>query len=446
MTGWESFSVEADIGLPEGWPHFASNQERGRNHRTFLSWAPFTNCPFLPGRSLRKPRGRGLQGCVRKGATGCASSRNPDERTKQYMTRTKRPKWYLLAMAILAVTTVVGCELLGRESTPPTVISTVPVNGATSVDINDNITAAFSESMDPATMTSAHFTVAAGATPVAGTVTYDLPKKSAVFAPAANLSGGTTYTVTVTTGVEDVAGNAMAANKAWTFTTGAAGAGPAPVRLGAAGNYVILAKTGISTVPASDITGDIGLSPAAESYLTGFSQTKATGYSTSPQVTGFLYAADMTAPTPLTMTTAITDMVDAYADAAGRTTPAQTDLGAGDIGGLSISPGLYRWGTSVSIPTNVTFSGGSNDVWILQISGNLTIDEDRSVILSGGARAKNIFWQVAETATLGIDSHFEGIILCQADIILLTGASINGRALAQTDVALDHATVTKPNP
>lgn len=222
--------------------------------------------------------------------------------------------------------------------------------------------------------------------------------------------------------------------------------GPSPVLLGTAGNYVILAKTGVSTVPASAITGDVGVSPAAATYLTGFSLTMVgTTSATSTQVTGNLYAADMTAPTSTSLTTAISDMGTAYTDAAGRPTPDFLNLGAGEIGGQTLVPGLYKWTTGVSISSNVTISGGANDVWIFQIPGNLALSPARNVFLSGGAQAKNIFWQVAGTANVGTTAHFEGIILSQTSITLGTGSSMNGRALAQSAVILAASTVTKPD-
>ena len=222
--------------------------------------------------------------------------------------------------------------------------------------------------------------------------------------------------------------------------------GPAPVLLGAAGNYVILAESGVSTVPASAIVGDVGVSPAAATFLTGFSLTKVgTTSATSTQVTGTLYAADMTAPTSSNLTTAITDMGTAYTDAAGRPTPDHLNLGAGEIGGLTLLPGLYNWTTGVTVSSDVTLTGGPNDVWILQVPGTLTVSPAQHVFLSGGALAKNVFWQVAGGANIGTTAHFEGIILSQTSITLGTGASMTGRALAQTAVILDRNAVTKPN-
>jgi hypothetical protein len=275
-------------------------------------------------------------------------------------------------------------------------------------------------------------------------VTYDAPNKKAIFAPSANLLNSTAYTATLTTGVKNAEGTGLESAKVWTFNTAAAGNGPAPVNLRTAANYVILAKSAISTVPDSVITGDVGLSPAAESYMTGFSQTDATGYATSFQVAGFLYAADMAPPTSSNLTTAVEDMMTAYTDAAGRSTPDFQNIGAGEIGSLSLVPGLYKWNSSVTIGSNVTINGGANDVWIFQVSGDLTLASNFDVILSGGAQAKNIFWQVSGETVMGTDSHFEGIVLCETNITMNTGSSINGKLLAQTQIAIDQATVTNP--
>lgn len=242
-----------------------------------------------------------------------------------------------------------------------------------------------------------------------------------------------------------IAGFALAALLTHHTATGA----EAPVALGTAGNYVILAKSGISTVPPSAVTGDLGVSPIGSTAITGFSLLlDGSGqFSTSSQVTGRVYAPDYGSPTPANLTTAVGDMQTAYTDAAGRTLPDYTELGSGNIGGMTLAPGLYKWGTGVTIPTDVSLSGGPNAVWIFQIAGNLTIAGAKAVILSGGAEARNIFWQVAGGAgvDLGTTSHFEGIILSQAAINLQTGASINGRLLAQTAVTLDSNVVTAPS-
>jgi hypothetical protein len=216
------------------------------------------------------------------------------------------------------------------------------------------------------------------------------------------------------------------------------GHGPAPVSLGSAGNYVILAKSAISNVPTSAITGNIGLSPAAASFITGFSLTLPAGgaFSTSPQVTGNVYASDYAVPTPTNLTTAVADMQTAYVDAAGRTTPDHTELAAGNIGGLTLPAGLYKWSNTVTIPTDVSLNGGANDVWIFQIAGGITQSSAAKVLLVGGAQAKNVFWQVFGVVDIGTTAHMAGEVLSQTSITLHTGASANGRLLAQTAVTL----------
>jgi hypothetical protein len=225
---------------------------------------------------------------------------------------------------------------------------------------------------------------------------------------------------------------------------GGAGRGT-PVALGVAGTFAILAKSAISTVPTSAITGDVGVSPAAATFLTGFSLiADATNvFSTSPQVTGKAYAADYAVPTPANLTQAVGDMQLAFSDAAGRA-PDVTELGAGNIGGMTVVPGVYKWGTGLLIPNDVTLAGGATDVWIFQIAQDLTVSSAARIVLSGGARAKNVFWQVAGLVDLGTTAHVEGIILTQTSVTLRTGASINGRLLAQTAVDIDSSTVVAP--
>jgi hypothetical protein len=224
----------------------------------------------------------------------------------------------------------------------------------------------------------------------------------------------------------------------------ASGAGPAPVVLGASGTYAILAESAVSDVPKSVITGDVGLSPAAASYITGFTLTKAGTKWTAPEVVGSLFAADNDPPTPINLTTAVAAMHAAYTDAAGRPTPGVLNLGGGAIGGQTLAPGLYKWTSTVTIPSDVTIAGAATDVWIFQIDGDLSMSAAKKVTLSGGALAKNIVWQVAGAVDLGATSHAEGIVLSKTAITLETGASINGRLFAQTAVHVAGATVTAP--
>ena len=216
----------------------------------------------------------------------------------------------------------------------------------------------------------------------------------------------------------------------------------APVNLGSAANFTILAKTGISTTGPTSIIGDIGLSPAAASFITGFglSMDSTTQFSTSSLVTGKVYASDYSPPTPAKMTAAIGDMQTAYTNAAG-VAPTVTGLGGGSLIGQTLAPGVYQWSSNVTIPTNLVLSGDSNGVWIFQISGTLDISAAMQVVLSGGAQTQNIFWQVAGQTTLGTTSVFYGNILDQTAIVLNTGATLNGRALAQSAVTLDGNSV-----
>ncbi len=335
----------------------------------------------------------------------------------------------------------------GGSPTTPTVVSSTPLDAATGVALDGNASARFSESMDPATLTASTFTLTSGAaaTPVQGTVTY--ANSTALFLPDAQLEGNASYTATITTGARSALGVAMAASYVWSFTTGMSTPVRLPVNLGAAGSFVILAKSGISTVPDSAVVGDVGVSPAAATYITGFSLiADATNvFSTSTQIVGKVYAADYAPPTPSNLTTAVGDMELAFTEAAGRA-PGVTELGAGNVGGMTLAPGVYKWGTGVLIPTDVTLAGSATDVWIFQIAQDLTLSSAANVFLAGGALPKNVFWQVSGMVVLGTTAHLEGVVLSQTAITLATGASVNGRLLAQTAVTLDGSVVVAPAP
>ena len=234
---------------------------------------------------------------------------------------------------------------------------------------------------------------------------------------------------------------------------GGGGGNSGPVNLGTAANYAIFANTGIDSATSSGvvITGDIGLGQGVTSTaFTGFAMNLGAGAafatSTDGQVSGKFYAFDYAPPTPTEVTTASTDMGLAYTDAAGRTatSAATTNVGGGTLTDLTLAPGVYEWGTAVYIPTDLTLSGSSTDVWIFKVAKALTMAGAKNVVLSGGALPKNIFWQVAEGVTIGAGTHFEGIILSMTTINFGAGASINGRLLAQTAVNLNATTVTQP--
>ena len=215
------------------------------------------------------------------------------------------------------------------------------------------------------------------------------------------------------------------------------------VYLGSAGYFSILAETGISTTGSTHVVGNMGVSPITSTAITGFNLAQTTPtWSSSPLVTRAVYAADYAAPTPANLTLAISAMQNAYANAAGRISPNYTNLGTGNIGGQTLKAGLYKWTTGVTIPANVTISGGPNAIWIFQVAGTLNVSSGQKVLLAGGAQDKNIFWVVAGVTTLGTTSVLRGTVLDKTGIIMKTGASLYGRALAQTAVTLDATLVT----
>jgi hypothetical protein len=217
--------------------------------------------------------------------------------------------------------------------------------------------------------------------------------------------------------------------------------GPHAVDLGRAGSFSILSKSGITDVYRSAIVGDVGTSPITGAAL----------LLTCEEVKGTIFTVDAAGPYPCAkskasyLTKSVGDMEAAYVNAAGRSSPDFIELGAGEIGGLTLEPGLYKWSSGVTISTDVTFSGGPNDVWILQIAGTMNEAVSTKVTLAGGALARNIFWQVAEATTIGSYAHFEGVILSKTMIAVNTGASVNGRLLAQTAVTLQMNTITEPS-
>jgi len=234
------------------------------------------------------------------------------------------------------------------------------------------------------------------------------------------------------------------------------------VDLGTAENYTILTKAGITNVEPSVITGDIAVSPITGAAMTGFALTATLGgtAATSSQVSGLAYGANYIAPTPAVLTAAVLDMQAAYTNAAARTTTS-LNLGAGLIGGLTLTPGVYTFGSNVVISDDLTFEGtqedntstnyyecdapdtevGGDDVFIIQISGYLTLASAKKIILTKGAQAKNIFWKVTGYIAVGTTAEMKGILLCATKVDMLTGSSLEGRILAQTACNLQMATI-----
>lgn len=298
------------------------------------------------------------------------------------------------------------------DNTAPTVISTDPADLATNVLLNKIVTAKFSESMDPATINSATFTLKQGATTIPGAISYS--GITASYDPTSSLSSGTTYTATIKIGAEDLAGNSIVSDYVWSFTTGTA-SGQATVDLATAGNFAILAGAGITNTGLTIINGDAGTSPTGT--VNGFPPGI---------VNGSINAADPIAAQ------AKLDLTAAYNDAQGRATGAISL--PGDLSGLTLAPGLYTNSSSVMLSAgNVTLDamGDANAIFILQMGSTLTTSPGTGFILAGGAQAKNIFWSVGTSATLGTNSTFYGNILADQSISMNTGAILNGRALTR---------------
>ena len=353
-----------------------------------------------------------------------------------------------ILLALLAVASI-SCNSNNKNpvgpggTLGPTVTSTTPVDGATNVQTGVAVTATFSALMEPATLNASSFFLSVGGVRLPGAVTYSLSRATLV--PAQPLAAGTLVTAVVTTAARDLTGKPLRLLTTWSFNTAASGSGQQlPVNLGSSSGFAILAKTGVSTVGTTAIVGDVGLSPTAASGLSGFAlSAPPTSFTTSALVTGKVFAADYDPPTPANLTQAVLDMQTAYDDAAGRTLPDHTELAAGTLSGLTLAPGLYKWGTGVNIPTSITLSGTSTDVWIFQIAQNLTVGNGVQIVLAGGALPRNIFWQVAGQTSLGTTSNMKGTILCRTLIAMNTGSTLLGRALAQSAVTMDATRLTR---
>ncbi|AIE83809.1 antifreeze protein [Fimbriimonas ginsengisoli Gsoil 348] len=308
------------------------------------------------------------------------------------------------------------------DTTPPTVVSTKPANLATNVFLNQTINATFSEAMQATTLNTATFKVDG----VLGSVTYDTANHIASFNPTGDLAPNTTYTARIETGAKDSAGNGLALEKTWTFTTGIQRS-QTQINLGAATTYAVLAGSTVTNAGPTIINGDLGVSPGTA--VTGFPPGK---------VNGAMHKGDAAAAQ------AKTDLLVGQLDAAGRLGGAALP---GDLSGLTFTPGLYKNATSTMLSAGaVTLDaqGDPNAVFIFQMGSTLTTSPGTQVVLAGGAKASNIYWSVGTSATLGVNSIFKGIILAEASITVNTGAVLDGTLLTKIGaVTLAANTVTR---
>ena len=325
----------------------------------------------------------------------------------------------------------------------PTVTSTVPADTATGVGINQAINATFSTAMDPATITTGTFTLAGPGTTsfVTGTVTYNAASNIATFTPAANLAASALFTATVTTGARDLAGNPLAANKVWTFTTGTATVGQAPVNLRSLSTFAAVAGAGLTNSNSggqTTLNRDVGLSPTATCLGDGSPCS-----ALDPKINGTLYAND---PAGIAAK-AKADLVSAYNDAAGRP-PGTVE---NDLSGMKLPPGVYTSGSTMSIAVSGVLTldaqGDANAVWIFQVGSSLTVNNSAQVLLINGAKAANVFWAVAASSTIGSNASFKGSVLAVVSNSVGTLSVVEGRLLCETgQITLLSNTVTVPAP
>ncbi|MDP2238309.1 MAG: ice-binding family protein, partial [Bacteroidales bacterium] len=308
----------------------------------------------------------------------------------------------------------------------PTVISTDPENLETGVQLNKIITADFSEMMNPMTINNASFTLKIGTTTVAGQVSYSGVRAS--FAPTSNLLSGTTYIATITTAAQNLAGVSLENNFEWTFSTSNPAGAPF-VELNSVARFGIIAGVGISNNAGFSVINDqdVGISPGVRSSITGFPPAIV--------VNGAIYASDDIAPPGVAamLIQAKLDLTEAYLFAEGATVPAPATV-SGDQGGLTLYPGIYKSTSTLLIQSGdltLDAQGDENAVWIFQVASGFTTvgGAGGNVILSGGAQAKNVFWQTGTSATIGDNTSFKGNILALTSITMNSGAVAQGRML-----------------
>jgi len=360
-------------------------------------------------------------------------------------------KTWIPAFLLAAVMAIVmaGCgdsDKAGGATSPlagPQVISTFPAGAATGVCQAVLVTATFSKAMNPATINTGTFTLAAGSTAVTGTVSLNSTDTIATFTPSTPLALNTAYTATITTGAQDQFGNGLvnssgaAANFTWMFTTNATPC-PGPFGLPGCGTG-ILAGSAVTNTGPSNVTGDVDV----------WSGTSITGFPPAGPgtLTGQQHSADAVAKA------AQDQLTLAYNAAAGAPGAVAIPAGIGGPGTAPFPPGVYKATSALLITGDITLDGSTNPngTWIFQVGSALTTAAGAPgvpgsrVLLTGGAVPKNVFWQLGSSGTIGTYALFQGTIMAQASITLNTGATLNGRALARTGaVSLDSNPVNVP--
>jgi len=353
---------------------------------------------------------------------------------------------------------------------PPELVSTVPLNAATNVPLNQAVSATFSEAMNPLTITTGTFQVTGpGGTAIVGIVSYDAVNFIATLTPSLPLIANTTYTATITDGATNLGGTALGSSGApnpWTFTTGTTVVippvvlGPVIVLYGGFGGDSGMTNQGILTV----VNADIGTT-AASTLITGFYDESVAAvagvypcsYTVTPLnkglVNGTINTAappptvgcpnEGTAPTMAIATEALLEAQTAYT--ALKNLPPGNILSTNELGNRTLAPGTYTSASFYDIttgPLTLDAQGDPNATWVFQMGTYLTVgspSSTESIVLAGGAQAKNVYWQVGSAATINGagGGTMVGTILSQAGISVSTAgngmiSTVDGRLLALT--------------
>ncbi|HLP94870.1 MAG TPA: ice-binding family protein [Saprospiraceae bacterium] len=347
----------------------------------------------------------------------------------------------LAALLIVSVVWMAGCQKDNFQDvvgTCPVVLSTNPENGATNVPYNQIISATFNQRMNPETITPVSFTVR-GASNISGALSFN--GNTVSFTPLELLLPNTTYTARITTQAKDPQGNALQADYVWIFSTDSFF-----VNLKSVNRFGILAGTGIiNAAGQSQIHDmDVAISPGVRSSITGFPP--------AILVNGAIYASDDILPAgiPAMLTQAKLDLTQAYIFAEGAVSPAPNTV-SGDLGGTTLLPGIYKSTSSLLIQNgNLTLNaqGDPNAFWVFQVASNFNTvgGAGGNVILSGGAQAKNVYWQIGSSATIGDFTSFKGTVLALNSVTMNSGATTEGRMLAinGTVVLTNTNVINKP--
>ena len=353
------------------------------------------------------------------------------------------------------------------DSTAPAITAISPADASTGSCLSTAVSATFSEAMDPDTLTATNFGVSANGTAVTGTVSYDAPTRVATFTPSntAGFAPSTPLVVTVrsgATGVRDLAGNPLAADRVWNFTTGTAACLGSSINLataaayGAFGGGAGVTNQGVNTV----IGGHIGTT-AACTLVTGL-HDGSNVYSETPLNVGVVNGSIQCGPPAPGTTTSLQIATQARADAQTAyntlaALPPGSDPAAGQLGGLTLAPAVYTAAGGTFAITGgdlvLDAQGNAGAVWVFQSASALTVGlpaTPRRVILINGAQAKNVWWQVGSAARIETGSTMVGTVIAPAGVTVSTAGqtiqtTLIGRAIGLTaSVTLVNTTIVAP--